>query len=403
MITVYVWKSRRCHLLPTGHASLVICPEDREEADIVCTWFPNELGGKKASSNCSWRKGSSFGSSQAATADYPATPVDEWGPFFMNHNNYDMAGKVIRFAKEHPEDPIAQETADRNIRNDVFPPSEAVYIRSIRDTGSYVGLSDDMICQWWEKFTARENRYHLVKQNCSTITASALIAGGGSAFADKPTGSSLYWTPDSVLSFAKNIKRTIDEIQDMYTTGYHILDRLANEAPDSFKVWTRKEWYQASEENVSFLSRRYPKLKQIDKCLDFYHNHILANPYISADFKSECIIKELSEIEGILATIVALRPNTKRSAAIGMLAKQCRYKREAERNAIHSRLKARRRKKKLYKQFLQQQLELQAQMDDLQTDHSLSDNKRRNRMQLVSLQLIQIQQELSKIGPMLAI
>lgn len=395
MISVYIWRSSRCSLIPSGHASLVVCPEDRTNPDTVCTWFGEGRGGSSGSTSSSWRNNSSCGSSKGDGASYPNTPLQEWGRNFINPGNYNMLDKVTRFANDHPNDPIAQKALTHTLKSSFFPPSDAIYIRSISDSDSYIGLSEDMICRWWDNFTNRENRYHLLQQNCSTITATALMAGGGCEFADPPVGSSMFWTPDQAFQFAKDIKKVIDKKQEKMSQGAMLLDQLIDEAPISTHVWTPEEWYEASEENVGWYSRRYSALKEIDRRLDFYHNELLPDNEISADFKSECIIRELSEIEYVLCNILAKRPRTKRAAAFGLLGMQCRKKREAERDAIHDR---QRRREEERQPFLDRQDKLRMKMSRLAMNSSMDPVMKVNKIKSIRAKLAEVEQQLEVLG-----
>jgi hypothetical protein len=73
-----------------------------------------------------------------------------------------------------------------------------------------VGLDEDAIRRWWHEF--REgNEYRLFVQNCSTVVAMALKAGGGT----KRTSGlgwayhswNTVWTPDDVRRYAEAILR----------------------------------------------------------------------------------------------------------------------------------------------------------------------------------------------------
>ena len=72
------------------------------------------------------------------------------------------------------------------------------------------GLNEDAICRWWHGFRDGAE-YRLFVQNCSTVVALALKAGGGTA---RTSGLgfaldswNLVWTPDDVRRYAEAIQR----------------------------------------------------------------------------------------------------------------------------------------------------------------------------------------------------
>lgn len=72
------------------------------------------------------------------------------------------------------------------------------------------GLDEDAIGRWWRSFRTGEE-YRLFVQNCSTVVAMALKAGGGTA---RTSGAgwayhswNVVWTPNDVRRYAEAIRR----------------------------------------------------------------------------------------------------------------------------------------------------------------------------------------------------
>jgi hypothetical protein len=366
MIIVYIWRSGRSHLIPAGHASLVLTTPNTMNAETVCTWFGGQVTGKSSSGSGSSSGSSSSNSSGDVQARAPQTVLDEWGPFMLRGGgNEKTKNKTIEFAEKHPNDPFAQRAAQNDMVNSVFPPSDAIYIRTLTDTGSHTGLMEQPIRDWWKEFTSKNNHYHFVKQNCSTITAGALIAGGATEFASTPVGSGLFWSPDKVFGYAQTIRDRIDALQRNRENSFIQLDKLAKEVQNPGEVWTKQQWYTASEENVRFYSRRYQLLLDIDAMLETYHLQVVTMEG-NEDTKSEFIIRSLTDVVSKLTLILAERPNSNRKAAFGKLAAQCDAKIRTERTAIQNRaqqvLQEQQRVENLKAPLLQEQRKLQMKL-----------------------------------------
>ncbi|MEQ1833827.1 MAG: hypothetical protein ABL977_12295 [Candidatus Eisenbacteria bacterium] len=71
------------------------------------------------------------------------------------------------------------------------------------------GLDEDAICRWWHTFRDGEE-YRLFVQNCSTVVALALKAGGGTArtsgFGFLYHSWNVIWTPGDIRRYAEAIQ-----------------------------------------------------------------------------------------------------------------------------------------------------------------------------------------------------
>jgi hypothetical protein len=75
------------------------------------------------------------------------------------------------------------------------------------------GLDERAISAWWRAFSLHDGRlpgpprpWHTTEQNCSTVVARGLQAGGGDAHASWIHSWNLVWTPRDVARYAASIR-----------------------------------------------------------------------------------------------------------------------------------------------------------------------------------------------------
>jgi RHS repeat-associated protein len=72
-------------------------------------------------------------------------------------------------------------------------------------TKNIIGLDEQSISSWWEKFKG-SNQWKTLSQNCSTTVAEALKAGGADNIAPWWPSHNIIWTPGRVMNFSDSIK-----------------------------------------------------------------------------------------------------------------------------------------------------------------------------------------------------
>jgi hypothetical protein len=197
-------------------------------------------------------------------------------------------------------------------------PDREITIMTRSDPDAYTGLFDSTIRSWWLAFQKKHKTYRLLWRSCAAVVGNALIEGGAEAFKKRPPG---VWTPDSVYNWGVSLQKAVEVENQSIGEAFKTVKEAAKKFDNPGKLWTRSEWYKASEENVSFFSRRYGHLKTIDSLLDIYDG-IDKRPQVTEDFKRQAKENCLALIMRGLAQILRERNKTKRLDAIGQLAAQ---------------------------------------------------------------------------------
>jgi hypothetical protein len=197
------------------------------------------------------------------------------------------------------------------------PPDHTVHIPGLVE-GNPAGLNEGAIVEWWFEWLYAKNnqhRYRFLAENCSTITALALEAGGAAQLAARPqlkVGG--VWTPKTALEYAQAIIAAVGargKMIDEFVTQ-HFLSRTVVGG-----VWSEATFRKESD--LGPLAHRYDKLKKIDALLKEY----AAIPDHDAVDKLGDRIARLARIIELCQAILTERPDSRRKAALQKLGTQC--------------------------------------------------------------------------------
>jgi len=176
------------------------------------------------------------------------------------------------------------------------PPTEMFTLPGLTETA--LGIDTEKIFYWWKSYAGRvtrqkrnpllpktkelANRYERVSThlNCAGTVYLALRVGGASYFKGR-TFTRLYSTPEGVLSWAKKVAATIDELNRAAAANQ--VTSQSQRKKFEQKVGARKmqrhpddlpsleEWKAISY--VGIMARRKEQIAVIDQQLELYHRH----------------------------------------------------------------------------------------------------------------------------------
>jgi hypothetical protein len=383
-VTVLQWRSRRDMSALTrlvsapGHASLVVAYPDKSGrtrgVTETITWFPSgQTGGSSG--------GSSGGSLGTKGKWVPQNIFDEMSHMnrggrqglptlqeWMDDNGHHGWVQLYQSTVTDPKSNFAFNTL---LNTQISPPDRSVTIISRSDPDEYTGLYDSAMVTWWHDFAAKQNEYHTLTRSCAGVVGMALVAGGASEWVGTPSG---FWTPESVYEWGVAIQKKVKDASDKIKQARTRLKQEADKVNAPGDVWTAKQWYDASEEKVSFLSRRYGELKTIDERLKFYEE-LKAKKDVTDEFRRQAEVEVLTQVLTTLNDIIVQRSGTKRMDAFAKLAAQClnrtkAIKEEEEEERLH-----------------QQQLAVEAQQ--LKDKHNAPINERLHQISMEQFRIMQ--------------
>jgi hypothetical protein len=201
------------------------------------------------------------------------------------------------------------------------------------------GLDYNAIVGWRIALNANSAlEYSMSGQNCCKMVYDALLAGGASQFHEDWTPR-LAWNSASLFNYSTALARKVRRRQRHAARGVArgdapparraafravpqiALARAMDESPFASTLWTRQEFYDAS--NRGMLARRYEELRSIDRLLEEIseRRERLPNWHASPDTFGEVVVR-LMKIKVLIATIVFKRPQTKRYGALMTLLTQ---------------------------------------------------------------------------------
>jgi hypothetical protein len=197
----------------------------------------------------------------------------------------------------------------------VKTPDEHIELPTVDDDTS-IGLSEQAIIDWWRIFKAdlgytHQYRYISRKINCASIAMAALTVGGAKMYV-KPDRQFMYYTPNDVGKYAKQLVKKITKMR----ADARPVTQQAAQAPASTVVSMQRldlfsvpEWKKLSAVRIG---RRHTQVAAIDKLLGEYWS--LGSHWSDTNYHQKCV--KLSEMLEQVHSHVATKPTSDRRKAV---------------------------------------------------------------------------------------
>lgn len=156
---------------------------------------------------------------------------------------------------------------------------DETYELPIVDGDNSIGLSQEHIADWWRVFSADlgyKHQYRFIsrKINCASIVMSALTVGGARMFV-KPDHQSMYYTPNDVAKYTKQLIKKINKMREAAAavtrspvpadaSGGVTYSTVTLDRPD---IWKFPEWKKRSAVRIG---RRHSQVAAIDGFVQQY-------------------------------------------------------------------------------------------------------------------------------------
>jgi hypothetical protein len=195
----------------------------------------------------------------------------------------------------------------------------------IIDKDHSIGLSQESIVDWWRIFSSSdlgfEHRYRFIsrKLNCASIVMSALLVGGSRMFV-KPDRQFMYYAPNDVAKYARQLIKKIDK---MRRSAVAVAEAPVNPGVTTTtvslagpEIWRPDAWRKMSAVRIG---RRHSQVAQIDI---FVRQYWEIGDHWTVDNchqKAMQLYQMLIQIQDHLAS----KPKSDRRAAVLQLGRRC--------------------------------------------------------------------------------
>jgi len=190
------------------------------------------------------------------------------------------------------------------------PANEKQLVPAMQETGTF-GLDVVAMYDWWRVF-AQYNRsgWSMLRRNCSSVVAKALMAGGAEKYVKAPK--TAIWTPNAVYNWAKKLADVIDV---MVQSGIEMRDDVQARRTDwdDLPLWSVDEFKTRSD--LGKFKVRSSEIKKIDAALGRYHAAKTGGLDGGREVAAAALFKAIHEQ-------MASNPDSKRRDAIVALGKQ---------------------------------------------------------------------------------
>lgn len=204
------------------------------------------------------------------------------------------------------------------------------------------GLNVRNMMDWWEIYKLNTlprvvHQYRFVSKrfNCASIAMAALLAGGAAVF-KKPPKAWIYYSPNDILDYARELDRKIQRVNQESNTinaqklgsyrqftasrdpfgGTAPLDLNSADQRDDIEIWRTEEWIRQS---AVMIGRRKEQVAEIDRLMRLYWG--LGETWTDANSGDKAAY--IGEILSNVQTHLITKPSSDRRKAVLILGSQC--------------------------------------------------------------------------------
>ncbi|MEO1991309.1 MAG: hypothetical protein ABGW78_05190 [Pirellulales bacterium] len=196
-------------------------------------------------------------------------------------------------------------------------PDEVIEI-PVSDQNNPAGLSEEAMTNWWKLFSSNLGHNHVyqfvsTKINCASVVMAALTVGGARSFV-KPDRQFMYYAPNDVTSYVKQLVKRMRKVRNVVTTTPAAARTSTGPTHSVVTVYgkdipTLSEWKSISRVRIG---RRHSQVAAIDRLIEEYWGFGDHWTFTNCTNKSVKLYEILEQIQSHIAS----KPKSDRRVAV---------------------------------------------------------------------------------------